>query len=161
MTVKQWVQLVIGAVCLVLGMVGVAYLGAKDALLGESELPARLWVVGAAALGLLTGLVTGLTKEAGSGKQFVAFIGTGLVVPLLGGVGALLARSQEVVERTRYAGTQIVQRSTLTSTIVSENSIHPLAVLGSFFVAFSFAAIIGVVAGALLRMSTAVEVTAA
>jgi hypothetical protein len=122
--------------------------------------PGRLWMAGAAALGLLSGFSTGVSTEAGSGKEFVKFLGTGILVPILGGVGILLERTQEVTENSTYSGTQLVERTTTTVTSATEGSLPALAVLGSFFVAFALLALLGIVGGVLLRKSGAIEVRA-
>ena len=115
-----------------------------------NEPPLRLWLAGAAALGLLTGFTTGLSSHAGSGVEFVKFLGAGVLVPLVGGVSALIARPQQVTEKSVYTGTQLSEKITTTVTL-SDAAIHPLAVLGSFFLAFALVAIVGIIGGVLAR----------
>jgi len=54
------------------------------------QTPERLWMAGAVALGLVSGFTTGLSKQPGSGTEFVKFLGAGILVPILGGLAALL-----------------------------------------------------------------------
>jgi hypothetical protein len=104
----------------------------------------------------MCGFATGITTEAGSGRQFVQFVGSGILIPILGSVGAILNKTQEVTEKSTYADTQLIQKTT-TATSYSESSLHPLAVMGSFFVAFALLALLKVVAGALIRKSGLID----
>jgi hypothetical protein len=143
-------KLIGGIIVIVVGAASVVLLAAGT-LLSVGHAPWELWTAGAAALGLLTGFATGLSQDAGSGKSFVTFVGAGILVPLLGGVGALFERTQAVTEKSTYAGTQIVEKTTTTMTSLSEGSYHPLAVMGSFFTVFAILAIVGIIGGILLR----------
>jgi len=120
--------------------------------LGLSNEADRLWVAGAAALGLITGFTTGISEQAGSGEEFVKFIGAGILVPLLGGVASLLVHKQVVTEKSEYTGTQLTLKTTTTETPTPDDMLHPIAVLGSFFAAFGVLAVIGLIAGMLLRL---------
>jgi hypothetical protein len=111
----------------------------------------RLWMAGAGSLGLVSGLITGLSDEDGSGKAFMTFIGTGLLVPILGGVAALLGHTETVTEKSAFLNNQLVKKTTETASSLSDSILHPLAVLGSFFLAFGILAILGIVGGMLLR----------
>ncbi len=114
--------------------------------------PVRLWMAGAGALGLVGGLITGLSDKEGSGTAFMTFIGTGLLVPILGGVAALLGNTETVTEKSTYDNnSHVVERTTETISSLSDNLMHPLAVLGSFFLAFGVLAILGIIGGALLK----------
>ena len=160
MSGKDW-QLTGGIGLLVVGAAIVFYLAGWTVRVAVDEPPGPLWIAGAAALGLLSGFATGLSKDPGSGKGFVTFVGTGILVPILGGVGALLERTQQMTERSAYSGTQLVVKTTKTVTLPSDGLPHPLAVLGSFFVAFALLAVLGLIAGVLLRKGGAIELMAA
>jgi hypothetical protein len=123
-----------------------------------SGAPGPMWIAGAAALGLVSGLITGLSKQPGSGQAFVTFVGAGILVPILGGVATLLVNTQVVTEKSKYSDTLLIEKSTETVTPHSDGFLHPLAVLGSFFIAFALLAVLGVVGGVLLRDSGALEV---
>lgn len=86
-----------------------------------------MWLLGAAALGLVSGFTTGASKLAGAGAQLIGFISGGVIVPILGGVVALV---------------QQPEASTATPA-----KLHPLWVAGSFFAAYSIFAIIGIAVG--------------
>ena len=117
---------------------------------GPGELPLRVWLAGAGALGLVSGFTTGLSTKVEAGAEFVKFLGAGILIPLVGGVAALLARPTQVTETSTSSGTQVIQKVTTTVTS-SEGLLHPLTVLGSFFVVFSLLAILGIIGGVLLR----------
>lgn len=124
-----------------------------------TQSPVWLWMAGAGALGMVSGLIAGLSKEKGSGKAFITFLGTGLLVPLIGGVAAFLGQTERVTEESTYSNGQLVKKITETATSFSDGSLlHPLAVLGSFFLAFGVLAILGVIGGALLRKSGLIEI---
>jgi vacuolar-type H+-ATPase subunit I/STV1 len=110
----------------------------------------RLWMAGAGALGLVSGFITGFSSSSDSGKAFTTFISTGLLVPILGGVAALLGDTEKVTEKTTYLNSNIVEKTTETVSSISDNLLHPLAVLGSFFLAFGVLAILGIIAAKLL-----------
>ena len=112
-----------------------------------------LWAAGAAALGFLSGFTTGLSKAEGISTEFVKFIGAGILVPLVGGVAALLNKSETVIESSTYSGTLISTKHTTTVAWFPEPLLHPMAVLGSFFVAFGIFACLGVVSGTLIRLA--------
>lgn len=111
----------------------------------------RLWIGGAGALGLVSGFITGFSSSSDSGKAFTTFISTGLLVPILGGVAALLGDTEKVTEKTTYLNSNIVEKTTETVSSISDNLLHPLAVLGSFFLAFGVLAILGIIAAKLLK----------
>ena len=137
---------VLGFLAIVAGVVAIAF----ALFCGAGELPLRVWLAGAGALGLVTGFTTGLSENPGSGMEFVKFLGAGILVPLVGGVSALLARSQRVTENSTYADAQVVEKVTETVTS-SDAMLHPLTVLGSFFVMFALVAILAIIGGLLLR----------
>ena len=114
--------------------------------------PSRLWVAGAAALGLVTGFTTGNSQKEGSGQEFVKFVGTGILVPLVGGVATLLVNKQVVTEKSDYSGTLLTLKTTTTETPTSDGFLHPIAVLGSFFAVFAVTAVVGLFAGMVLRL---------
>lgn len=151
-------NLSLGVVILILAVATVVILTGWVMPVGGAGVPMRLWIAGAGALGLVSGLTSGLSKQPGSGTEFVKFIGAGILVPILGGVAALLAKTQEVAEKSTYSGTQLVEKTTRTVTFLSDGSMHPLAVPGAFFVAFALLAVLGIIAGALLRKSGFIEV---
>lgn len=147
---KHWNKIV--GIALTLGGAAVVVAVAAGRIpLFPNSLEGQLWMAGGAGLGLLTGLATGISKEGGGTGKLVGFVGTGLVVPLLGGVGALLVTREEVVESFVYEDAQLVEQTTTTITTLSEGSLHPLAVLGAFFLGFAILAIVGVMAGVYLK----------
>ena len=114
----------------------------------------RLWMAGAGALGLVSGFTTGLSTDAAGKTEFMKFLVAGVSVPLLGGVAALMGKTQEVTENSTYSSTQLVEKTTKTVTSLSDGSLHPLAVVGSFFLMFGVVAILGIVSGMLLRKNS-------
>ena len=154
---KTW-QWFFGALLGIAGIVMIGLLTRWSLSISQPHSPERLWLAGAAALGLLTGFATGLSGESGSGKQFVAFVGTGILVPILGGVGAVLVRSERVTEKSTYAGNQLVEKTT--ETIPAEGSLDPMAVVGSFFVLFALFGALGLIGGALLKKAGVIQIMA-
>lgn len=146
--------------CKLVGGIVITLLGLLVVFLAYKLLPgfpdrpsAWFWITGAAALGLVSGLTTGLSENPGSGTSFMTFLGAGLLVPIIGGVAALLEQTVEVTEKSTYLSDQLVEKTTMTVTSFSDGSVHPLAVLGSFFLVFGVVAVLGIVGGALLRES--------
>jgi hypothetical protein len=139
-----------GIVLTVIGIIAV-FLLAKGGIMLPTD-PAHLWAAGAAALGLVTGFTTGNSEKEGSGQEFVKFIGTGILVPLVGGVATLLVNKQVVTEKSDYSGTLLTLKTTTTETPASDGFLHPIAVLGSFFAVFAVTAVVGLFAGMLLRL---------
>jgi hypothetical protein len=117
----------------------------------HDQLAARLWGAGAAGLGLLSGFSTGATTELSSKTEFVKYLGAGVLVPLIGGLGALVDKAEKVTEKSVYVGTTLVEKTTTTLSEPLAGSLHPLAVLGSFFGLFAIFAILGIVVGVLLK----------
>ena len=120
--------------------------------------PMMLWVAGAAALGLLAGFTTGLSQQTGVGLEFVKFLGAGLVIPLVGAVAVILNKTQSATETYSYSGTNLDKKVTLTQTEFPDKLSHPLAILGLFFSAFAIFAVVGVIAGSLLKKAGVIEV---
>jgi len=138
----------IGTLVMVAGVVIILCLaGGKVSVAGDRG---PMWIAGAAALGLVSGLTTGLSTHAGSGQAFVTFVGAGILVPILGGVAALLSNTQVVTEKSTSSG-PLTEKTTETSTLRSDGFLDPLAVVGSFFVVFALLAILGLFGGVLLR----------
>jgi ribose/xylose/arabinose/galactoside ABC-type transport system permease subunit len=151
-------HLAAGIVVILLGALAVIFI--PNWFLDDlTQSPVWLWMAGAGALGMVSGLTTGLSTEKGSGQAFVTFLGTGLLVPILGGVAAFLGQTEKVTEESTYANDQLVKKITETVTSFSDGPLlHPLAVLGSFFLAFGVLAILGIIGGALLRKSRLIEI---
>jgi hypothetical protein len=148
---KNFMLLLFGTIIILAGAVIVVCL-ACGIIPVPSDHPIQLWMAGAAALGLLTGFTTGASADLGSGKEYVKFVGTGILVPIFGAVGTLLERTQKVTENSTYSGAQLVEKITTTLTPLAEGSLTPLTALGSFFVAFALFALLGIVGGVLLRI---------
>ena len=101
---------------------------------GPDDISLRVWMSGAGALGLLSGFTTGFSSRAGTGGEFLKFLGAGILVPLIGGAASLIARAQDVDAQ-----------------LESAPSADPLIVLGSFFLVFGLVAIAGILSGVLFR----------
>ena len=156
----SWDKIWGGTILMGIGLAVIAVLASGWISVFPDSPPVRLWLAGAGALGLVSGFITGLSKADGSGPAFMTFLGTGLVVPLLGGVAALLGQTEEVTETSTYLNSQLAEKTTKTVTSVSDGSLHPISVLGSFFLVFSVLAIVGVVGGALLKKGGLPEILA-
>ncbi len=117
-----------------------------------------LWLAGGAALGLVSGFTTGASNQTGIGSEFLKFISAGIITPLLGGIVTLLQFRKEMVETSRYEGGQLVQRTT--ADVIPEGyvPIHPLWMLGGFFLMYGIFAVVGVVIGAVLRQQKLIEI---
>ena len=106
-----------------------------------------IWLVGAGGLGLLSGYTTGASEKTGSASDFLKFVSGGVLVPLLGGVAALLRGSQKTTETHRYEDGLVVEKITSTSSSFQDAISHPLVVLGGFLLLYSIFAVIGIVVG--------------
>lgn len=110
-----------------------------------------MWLVGAGALGLLSGFTTGASSQAGTAAEFLKFLSGGIVVPILGAVAALLQQRQKTVESFTYTGDQITEKVTEVTIPSQFAEFHPLWVLGSFLFAYGFLAVLGIVLGVSCR----------
>lgn len=119
--------------------------------LGPADDAVRLWLAGAMGLGFSVGITTGMSNQPGSAQEFLKFASAGVMVPIFGAIAALLEKSQEVKEVSRYDGTQLIERTTNTVTSFSNGLLNPFAVLGLFFVGFASFAALGIATGILLR----------
>jgi hypothetical protein len=106
-----------------------------------------MWLLGAAALGLVSGFSTGASLQAGAAAQLIAFISGGIIVPILGGVVSLLKQPETTTETNTYSGEQLVQKITAITMTNQPAELHPLWVAGSFFAVYSMFAIMGVALG--------------
>ena len=117
------------------------------------------WLAGAAAIGFLSGFTTGASTNAGSGMEFVKFIGTGILIPILGGAGTLYIGEKAYTEKNVYSSSDnLIEQTTNTATSFPNALLHPLAVMGLFFAVFALLAVIGIVAGAALREAKLIEI---
>jgi hypothetical protein len=121
----------------------------------DSLLP---WTAGGAALGLLSGFVTGASEEQGSGAEFLRFLSGAIVLPLLGALPTLLEGPERVTERYVYAGDQVAEKVVETRLIEATGYVAPLHIIGTFLVAYSIMAIIGIVVGADARKSNRIVI---
>jgi hypothetical protein len=139
-----------GILLLSVGVSAIIWLAWPLSLSGSDLL--RFWLAGGGALGLLTGYTTGLSKETGSGIEFVKFLSAGLVVPIIGALAALLSTTETVtISEYSGSGAQPLKKITETVASLSDASLHPAAALGSFFAVFGLFAVLGLTAGALFR----------
>ena len=113
-----------------------------------------MWLAGAAALGLITGFTTGASETAGAGASLVSFVSAGVLVPILGGIAALLKQPEITKESSTYSGEHVTQKVTEVATQLHATEFHPLWVAGSFFVVFSLMAIVGIALGVRRRVGT-------
>ena len=105
-----------------------------------------LWLAGAVGLGLISGYSTGASKKTGSTGEFLKFVSAGIVVPLLGAT-SIVQGSKVVSESITYVQDQVATKVTDTSGVSYEAGIHPLAVLGGFFLFYGAFAATGIVIG--------------
>ena len=153
MTRKRFgIAITVAGVVVVLALVFWAIWGTQGQAIG------RLWIAGAAGIGFLSGFTTGVSNDTGSGKEFVKFIGTGVLIPILGSGGTLLIGIKEYTEKNVYLQDKLTEQTTRTVTTFSDGLLHPIAVLGSFFVGFALLAVVGIIAGALLRAENLMDV---
>ena len=103
-----------------------------------------VWLAGAGALGLLSGYTTGASEQTGTAGEFLKFLSGGVLVPLVGGIAALVRQPERTTERSTYVGDHVTEKITEVTLPSQAAHFHPLLVLGSFFVAYSVLAIIGI-----------------
>jgi hypothetical protein len=120
---------------------------------GSSTRTQTAWVLGGGILGLLSGFVTGASNQPGTAGQFLAFISGGVLVPLFGGAVALMQFRQGTMESYTYSGEQVLTKTTQIQLPANIEHVHPIWVLGSFFIAYGLGAILGILAGMYLRDS--------
>ena len=129
------------------GVVVVVYCFADDAGLSTK----LLWLAGAAALGLISGFTTGASSETGAAAELLKFISGGILVPLLGGVVAILQYRQGSKEHYVYEAGQLAEK-TIEATLPADFAFfHPLWVLALFFVGYCSFALLGVLLGKQLQ----------
>lgn len=120
---------------------------------GPDNQAVRLWIAGAMALGFAVGLTTGMSATAGASAEFIKFVSAGVVVPVLGGIGAFLTSREEVLESFRYEEAELVEHSKTTVTAFPDELLHPFSVLGLFFAGFALCAVVGITVGKLLSQA--------
>lgn len=152
MAKSPWVPLVVGGLVPGAMVVGAVWLLTPGY---DSLLP---WTAGGAALGLLSGFVTGASEEQGSGAEFLRFLSGAIVLPLLGALPTLLEGPERVTERYVYAGDQVAEKVVETRLIEATGYVAPLHIIGTFLVAYSIMAIIGIVVGADARKSNRIVI---
>lgn len=143
-------NLLIAYVVLVVITLGIAYSASNTA----AAPILTMWLLGAAALGLVSGFTTGASEQAGAAAQLIAFISGGVMVPILGGVATLLKQPETTTETNTYSGEQLLQKITAITATSQASELHPLWVAGSFFAVYSIFAIIGVAVGVRRRNGT-------
>jgi hypothetical protein len=144
---QKWTLRILIAVGLVLLLVAVCTLAGTDPMA-----PQFAWVLGAGALGLMAGLVTGASTQTGIGGQFLTFVSGGILVPLFGGIVALMQFRQGSQEAYTYVGEKIATKTT-SVVVPGVEHLHPIWVLGAFFVLYGCGAVVGIVGGMALRES--------
>jgi hypothetical protein len=111
-------------------LVSVVLLAGSCALVDSSTTSiGSVWFAGAGVLGLLSGFTTGASSETGAGSELLKFVAGAIIAPLLGSVVSL----------------------TSVASPAPATAIHPMWALGTFFVGFGLAAVLGVLFGMLLR----------
>lgn len=109
------------------------------------------WLGGAAALGVLSGFTTGVSDHTGTASEFLKFLSGGVVVPLLGGLGAMIGQAQRTTESYVYDGDNVLQHVTEAGLDSVTTSLYPLGVFGGFLLAYSLSAVLGIILGAKFR----------
>jgi hypothetical protein len=110
------------------------------------------WLGGAAALGVLSGFTTGASEHTGTASEFLKFLSGGVVVPLLGGLGAMIGQAQQTTESFVYDGEKVLQHVTQVGLDSVTTSLYPLGVFGGFLLAYSLSAVLGIILGAKFRV---------
>lgn len=109
------------------------------------------WLGGAAALGVLSGFTTGASDHTGTASEFLKFLSGGVVVPLLGGLGAMIGQAQKTTESFVYDGENVLKHVTEAGLDSVTASLYPLGVFGGFLLAYSLSAVLGIILGAKFR----------
>jgi hypothetical protein len=139
---SEWILLVVYVVLLV-GALAVAYL----ILRSPTAIVLTIWVMSAAALGLLSGFSTGASQNVSPRLQVVTLLSTGIIVPILGGIVALLEQPETTTETNTYSGEYLIKKVTEITVPNQATELHPIWVAGSFFAAYCIAAMIGSAVG--------------
>jgi len=108
---------------------------------------AYAWIGGAGALGLLSGYTTGNSNQPGTASEFLKFLSGGVLVPLVGGIVAVVQQPHKTTETTTYTGDHVTQQVTETTFSSPSAHLYPLGLLAGFFIAYSMFAIVGVLLG--------------
>lgn len=111
-----------------------------------------MWLAGAAALGLVIGFTTGASETAGAASSMIGFISGGVLVPVLGGIAALVKQPETTKETSTYLEDHVVTKVVEVTAQLPATELHPLWVAGSFFAVFSLAAILGIGLGVRRRV---------
>ena len=152
MTKSAWVSLLVG------GLIPGAIVVAAVPLLTPARDGLLLWTAGGAAIGLLSGFVTGASEAQGSGAEFLRFLSGAIVLPLFGALPALLEGPERTTERSVYTGEQLTEKVVETGLIDPASYVAALHVIGAFLVAYSIMAIIGIVIGSDARKADRVVI---
>lgn len=126
--------------------------------------PHIFWGLGGWGLGLLTGLVTGLSHYQGISREFLGFLSGALVGPLLAVISTfanLLARNnyaapavETTTEKTTIDGNttyHFFERKTTPADQTLPTDLTPFVFAGLFLLAYTSGAMVGLVLGASLR----------
>jgi len=110
-----------------------------------------VWLVGAGALGLLSGFTTGASEKAGAASEFLKFLSAGVVIPLLGGMGTMMGQHPTTTETFQYADGQVIQHVTQSALDSAEAVLYPVGVFAGFLLVFGLFATFGIILGAKFR----------
>ena len=110
-----------------------------------------VWLAGAGALGLLSGFTTGASKQQGTAGELLKFLSAGIIVPLLGGIAAIVRQPQQTIERSTYVGEHVTEKITEIVLKPEIAYLYPLAILGGFFVTYGVFATLAIILGVVLR----------
>jgi hypothetical protein len=119
----------------------------------------QVWLAGAAALGLVSGFTTGAVGQTGIGTEFLKFLSAGIIAPLLGAVVTLLEFRKLTFEFNTYTASQQLESKVVGIQLPDAFPfMHPLWVLGAFFLTFSLGAVLGIVLGVAARRMGNIEI---
>ncbi|MCL4425653.1 MAG: hypothetical protein M1299_08550 [Firmicutes bacterium] len=127
--------------------------------------PHIFWGLGGWGLGLLTGLVTGLSRYQGISREFLGFLSGALIGPLLAAISifaGLLGRNsssafllEKTTEKTTVDGNTTyhwLERQTTAPEQPLPTDLTPFTFSGLFLFAYTSGAIVGIMTGAYLRI---------
>ena len=134
-------------------VLGLGFLVASLFLIGVIPAsPGKYWLAGAAGFGLLAGFVSGASEQAGTSLELTKLLGAGLIVPIIGGIGGLVDKTQTVIETMQYDGEQLIGKTTSTIITLEEGRMPPAEMMGGFLFVFCVGAMFGMFGGIKIRV---------
>jgi hypothetical protein len=145
------VKLIAFLVAATVGLIALVTVMNSSVVTPSASTVAIIWLLGAGAVGLISGFTTGTSKQTGMGTEFMKFLSVGIITPMIAGAVTLLEFRKGTIETWTFEGEKMTGHSTGVSIPAGYEHFHPIWVLGGFFLMYGFFAVVGAVLGIALR----------